>query len=291
MPASNHRTPRMEDVQRRQFRDFVALAIPAVWLSASPFLLIAFGADLPIAVGAAVFAATFVHAAYLARPRPMDRRVLRPIMIGSLLLAAATIAPRLISFITNDTYLNVGVSVSILVVTVLVVRSQVLKGIGSPPRPPHVGEWPIVSGGPQDARELGGSAGVAFVHTAYGAFLAELGLRLSTGALGILAAEVLVLVMLVVTLAYVRFSEGINGHARNRIAGVGRSQLLLISWGLFGYLAFLVAVGSALSPPALAESTLGFFAILFILAAAFLRSRRWNPHHREYKPFVQSGWF
>ena len=119
------------------------------------------------------------------------------------------------------------------------------------------------------------------MHTVYGAFLAELGLRLSTGALAILAAEVLVLVMLVVTLAYVRFSTGINGHARNRIAGVGRSQLLLISWGLFGYLAFLVAVGSALSPPALAESTLGFFAILFILAAAFLRSRRWNPHHRD----------
>src|SRR5947208_12891249 len=76
----------MEDVQRRRFRDFVALAIPAVWLSASPFLLIAFGADLPIAVGAAVFAATFVHAAYLARPRPMDRRVFRPIMIGLLFL-------------------------------------------------------------------------------------------------------------------------------------------------------------------------------------------------------------
>src|SRR5207245_681793 len=130
MPASNHRTARMEDVQRRRFRDFVALAIPAVWLSASPFLLIAFGVDLPIAVGAAVFAATFVHAAYLARPRPMDRRVLRPIMIGSLLLAAATIAPRIIAFVTNDTYLNVGVSVSILIVTVLVVRSQVLKVIG-----------------------------------------------------------------------------------------------------------------------------------------------------------------
>src|SRR5438128_534380 len=155
MPASNHRTPRMEDVQRRRFRDFVALAIPAVWLSASPFLLIAFGADLPIAVGAAVFAATFVHAAYLARPRPMDRRVLRPIMIGSLLLAAATIAPRLIAFVTNDTYLDVGVSVSILIVTVLVVRSQVLKVIGSPPRPPHVGEWPIVSGGPQRHERIG----------------------------------------------------------------------------------------------------------------------------------------
>src|SRR5205809_648070 len=161
----------MEDLERRRFRDFVALAIPAIWLSASPFLLIAFGADLPIAVGAAVFAATFVHAAYLARPRPMDRRVLRPIMIGSLLLAAATIAPRLIAFVTNDTYLDVGVSVSILIVTVLVVRSQVLKVIGSPPRPPHVGEWPIVSGGPQDTRELGGSAGIAFVHTVYGAFL------------------------------------------------------------------------------------------------------------------------
>src|SRR2546427_330886 len=168
----------MEDRERRRFRDFVALAVPAIWLSASPFLLIAFGADLPIAVGAAVFAATFAH-------------------------------------------------------------------------------------------------------TVYGAFLAELGLRLSTGVLGILAAEVLVLVMLVVTLAYLRFSKGTNGHARNRIAGAGRSQLPLISWGLFGYLAFLVAVGSALSPPALAESTLGFFAILFILAAAFLRSRRWNPHHRE----------
>src|SRR5437879_7177094 len=98
MPASNHRTPRMEDVQRRRFRDFVALAIPAVWLSASPFLLIAFGADLPIAVGAAVFEATFVHAAYLASPRPMDRRVIRTIMIGSLLLVAETIVPRLIVF-------------------------------------------------------------------------------------------------------------------------------------------------------------------------------------------------
>jgi len=135
----------MEDLERRRFRDFVALAIPATWLSASPFLLVAFGADLPIAVGAAVFAATFVHAAYLARPRPMDQRVLRPIMIGSLLLAAATIAPRLIAFVTNDTYIDVGVSVSILIVTVLVVRSQVLKVIGSPPRPPHVGVWPIVT--------------------------------------------------------------------------------------------------------------------------------------------------
>src|SRR5439155_1264917 len=86
-------------------------------------------------------------------------------------------------------------------------------------------------------------------------FLGGAGLRLSTGALAILAAEVLVLVMLVVTLTYVPFSTGINGHARNRIAGVGRSQLLLISWGLVGYLAFLVAVGSALSTPALAEST------------------------------------
>ena len=149
----------MEDLERRRFRDFVALAIPAIWLSASPFLLIAFGADLPMAVGAAVFAATFVHAAYLARPRPMDRRVLRPIMIGSLLLAAATIAPRLIAFVKNDTYLDVGVSVSMLIVTVLVVQSQVLKVIGSPPRRPHVGEWPIVSGGPQDTRELGGSRG------------------------------------------------------------------------------------------------------------------------------------
>src|SRR2546425_1115575 len=59
----------MEDRERRRFKDFVALAIPAIWLSASPFLLIALEADLPIAVGAAVFAATFVHAAYLARPR------------------------------------------------------------------------------------------------------------------------------------------------------------------------------------------------------------------------------
>src|SRR5213594_5221842 len=157
MPASNHRTPRMEDVQRRRFRDFVALAIPAVWLSASPFLLIAFGADLPIAVGAAVFAATFVHAAYLARPRPMDRRAFRPITIGSLLLAAATIAPRLIAFVTNDTYIAVGVSVSILIVTVLVVRSQVLKVIGSPPRPPRVGGWPIVCGGAGGASGVGGS--------------------------------------------------------------------------------------------------------------------------------------
>src|SRR6058998_2718735 len=271
----------MEDRERRRFRDFVALAVPAIWLSASPFLLIAFGADLPIAVGAAVFAATFVHAAYLARPRPMDRRVLRPIMTGSILLALATIAPRLLAFVTSDTYLDVGVSVSILIVTVLVVRSQVLKVIGSPLKPPHVGEWPIVSGGPQDSRELGGPAGVMFGHTVYGAFLAELGLRLSTGALGILAAEVLVLVMLVITLAYARFSKGINAHARNRIAGVGRSQLLVISWGLFGYLAFLIAVGTALSPPAIGESTLAFFAILFILAAAFLRSRRWNPHHRR----------
>src|SRR5438034_2827193 len=129
----------MEDLERRRFRDFVALAVPAIWLSASPFLLIALEADLPIAVGAAVFAATFVHAAYLARPRPMDRRVFRPIMIGSLLLAAATIAPRLIAFVTNDTYIAVGVSVSILIVTVLVVRSQVLKVIGSPPRPPARG--------------------------------------------------------------------------------------------------------------------------------------------------------
>src|SRR5881409_4089293 len=104
MPASNHRTPRMEDVQRRQFRDFVALAIPAIWLSASPFLLVALEADLPIAVGAAVFAATFVHAAYLARPRPMDRRVFRPLMIGLLFLTVATIAPRLIAFVTNDKY-------------------------------------------------------------------------------------------------------------------------------------------------------------------------------------------
>src|SRR5207244_11952457 len=112
----------MEDCERRRFRDFVALAIPAIWLSASPFLLIAFGADLPIAVGAAVFAATFVHAAYLARPRPMDRRVLRPIMIGSLLLAAATIAPRLIAFITNATYLTVSLSVSIPSVTCLMSR-------------------------------------------------------------------------------------------------------------------------------------------------------------------------
>src|SRR5436309_319875 len=201
----------MEDRERRRFRDFVALAIPAIWLSASPFLLIALEADLPIAVGAAVFAATFVHAAYLARPRPMDRRVFRPLMTGSLPLSAATIAPRLIAFVTNDTYIAVCVSVSILIVTVLVVRSQVLKVIGPPPKPPHVGEWPIVSGGPQDTRELGGPAGVAFAHTVYGAFLAELGLRLSTGALGILAAEFLVLVMLLATLAYGRFSKGING--------------------------------------------------------------------------------
>src|SRR5436309_14889354 len=152
----------MEDRARRRSRDFVALAIPAIWLSASPFLLIAFGADLPIAVGAAVFAATFVHAAYLARPRPMDRRVFRPIMIGSLLLAAATIAPRLIAFVANDTYIAASVSVGILIVTVLVVRSQVLKVVGPPPGPPHVGEWPIVSGGPQDTRELGGFAGGAW---------------------------------------------------------------------------------------------------------------------------------
>jgi len=228
-----------------------------------------------------VFAGTFVHAAYLARPRPMDRRVLRPIMTGSLLIAAATIGPRLIAFVTTDTYLDVGVSASILIVTVLVVRSQVLKVIGPPPRPAPTGEWPIVGGGPQDTTELGGWAGVAFAHTVYGAFLAELGLRLSTGALGILAAEVLVLVMLVGTLAYVRLSKGINGRARNRIVALGSSQLLLISWGLFGYLAFLVGVGIGLSPPALAASTMGFFAILFILAAAFLRSRKWNPHHRD----------
>src|SRR5947199_8765094 len=98
----------MEDRERRRFRDFVALAVPAIWLSASPFLLIAFGADLPIAVEPAVFAATFVHAAYLARTRPIDRRVLRPLMIGLLLLATATIAPRLIAFFTNDTYLDDG---------------------------------------------------------------------------------------------------------------------------------------------------------------------------------------
>src|SRR2546422_8189246 len=148
----------MEDRERRRFRDFVALAIPAIWLSASPFLLIALEADLPIAVGAAVFAATFVHAAYLARPRPMDRRAFRPITIGSLLLAAATIAPRLIAFVTNDTYIAVGVSVGILIVTVLVVRSQVLKVIGPPPWAQHVGEWPIVGGGTQDTSEFGGAA-------------------------------------------------------------------------------------------------------------------------------------
>jgi hypothetical protein len=54
----------------------------------------------------------------------------------------------------------------------------------------------------------------------------------------------------------------------------GRDQLLLISWGLFGYLAFLSSVGTVLPNPTLAASSITFFTVLFGIAAAFLRWRK-----------------
>jgi len=157
---------------------------------------------------------------------------------------------------------------------ILVVYSQVLKVVGVKPAAGHVGGWPIVGGVPHEAKDLGGPIQVVLGHALVGSLLAWLAVAFSSDAALILAAETLIVVMLVITLGYVRISrKDLAGHTDRRVEA-GRTQLLLISWGLFGYLAFLLSVGTALQPSTLAVNTLAFFAVFFVFAAAFLRWRR-----------------
>jgi hypothetical protein len=170
--------------------------------------------------------------------------------------------------------MTIGIGLGILAVTILVVRSQVLKVIGGKAAAGPVQGWQVVGRVPREARDLGGPIQVVLTHGLFGSVLAWLAVALSSDAARILAAEILVVVMLVVTLGYVRISrEDLAGHTDRRVEA-GRTQLLLISWGLFGYLAFLLSVGTAMQPPTLAMETLAFFTVFFVFAAAFLRWRR-----------------
>src|SRR6267378_4400463 len=132
----------MEDAQRRRIRDFVALVIPMIWLCGIALFQISSGASLLVVIGTVGFAVSFATAAYQVRPKPRDRRVLRPIVIGSLLLAVAPVALRAVVFLGGDPYLAVGTALGILAVTILVVRSQVLKVIGAKPGARHAEGWP-----------------------------------------------------------------------------------------------------------------------------------------------------
>src|SRR6266567_1293256 len=113
----------MEAAQRRRIRDFVALVIPTVWLCGIVLLGFASGVDLSAISAAVGFVASFAIAAYQSRPKPMDRRVLRPIVTGSLLLIVATLAPRVVARQGIDPSVAIGASLGLVGVTVLLVRS------------------------------------------------------------------------------------------------------------------------------------------------------------------------
>ena len=264
----------MDPAQRRRIRDFVALVIPTVWLFGIALFGIATGADLLVISALVGFAVPIALHAYQSRPRPMEPRVLRPIVMASLLLALATVASGIVARLGGDPYVGVGVALGLVVVTVLTVRSEVLKIIGPRPTAQRAEGWPIIAGEIREVRDPRGLAAVVLAHALFGSVLAWFAVALSTDAVRVLAAETLVVLMLAITLAYARLPmEDPDQPGAHRIQA-GRDQLLLISWGLFGYMAFLVSVGTALSPPILAAVSFAFFTAFFILAASFLRWRR-----------------
>jgi len=120
----------MEVVQRRRFRNFVALVILTLYLCGVVLVASIRGADPWDAIAVAPFIALFIAVAYASRPRPTDRRVLLPIVTGSLLLLAATLASNVVFIFGGSPLLAAGAALGILAVTVLLVRSQVLEVIG-----------------------------------------------------------------------------------------------------------------------------------------------------------------
>jgi peptidoglycan/LPS O-acetylase OafA/YrhL len=138
----------MEEVQRRRFRDFVALVIVAVYFLgaavaftvASLFDAVARERAPAVLTAFAGIEFSLLVAAYQVRPRPMDRRVLLPIETGSLLLLAATVASNLISALGGSPYLAASVILITVAVAFIVVGWQVSEVVG--PKPVRTMEIP-----------------------------------------------------------------------------------------------------------------------------------------------------
>ena len=124
----------MEGTQRQQFRDFVALAIPTLFLFGLLSAGIAQGATDASPISVATLAAFFALQTYRSRPRPMDRRVLKPIATGGLLLLATILAVRFVVVYSGDPYLALGLGSVGIAFVVVIVRWQVLAVIGPKPQ-------------------------------------------------------------------------------------------------------------------------------------------------------------
>ncbi len=117
-------------------------------------------------------------------------------------------------------------------------------------------------------------------HVALGSFLAAYALTLSAESLEILAAESLVILMLVLTLVYMHnFGWVRRGPAGTRAGpvGVSRGYLLLLMWAVLGFLAVLVSLGSALSPSDFVDFLLAWWALAAFFFAVFAVWRRQTP--------------
>ena len=204
----------------------------------------------------------------------MDGRVLRPIATGCTLISAATLAPAVVARLGGDLYLGIGTSLVLVAVSILVVRSQVLGIIGARPSSQHAEGWPLDAGAPREVKSLGGPSVVLLAHALFGWSLASLAVAVSADAIRILAAEILVVVMLLVTLTYERLSRKNPGEPRESRVEAGRDQLLLISWGLFGYLALLVSLGGDVPRSLVAVFSLAFYGVFVVFAGIFLRWRK-----------------
>ena len=124
----------MEGTQRQRFRDFVALAIPTLFLFGLLSAGIAQGATDASPISVATLAAFFALQTYRSRPRPMDRRVLKPIATGGLLLLATILAVRFVVVYGGESYLALGLGSVGIAFVVVIVRWQVLAVIGPKPK-------------------------------------------------------------------------------------------------------------------------------------------------------------
>lgn len=130
MPIWRDRGSGMEVSQRQRFRDFVALATPTLFLVGLLFVIIAQGGGVPALIVIGGFAAFFGRMTYRSRPRPMDQRVLKPIVTGGLILLATFLAVRIVEDLVGNPYFGLIVGAVGIAIVVVVVRFQVLKIIG-----------------------------------------------------------------------------------------------------------------------------------------------------------------
>src|SRR2546428_6250256 len=132
--------------------------------------------------------------------------------------------------------------------------------------------------GARKPKRLAAELAAILAHLAFGGVLAGFALTLSEGALGILAAEMIVFLMLMVTLSYVWNFRGERLDAiREGPIGISRSYLLFLTWAGLGYLAVLLSIGPVSSPSEFIGFLFGFWALFVVFLISFVIWRRQNP--------------